>query len=211
MFDLEKSIAEWREQMLAAGIKTPVPLEELESHLREEVERKVKSGLSAQQAFAVAARQMGKADLLNNEFKKETIEERDWKLNQIIVAGCMGLVTSVIAVALSKNGGITAAQRISGLTALAVFNLLMVGGRLSYRLFPVISNHRTRNAVFVSGGALVAIWLTIFFNVVLLRFNYSVSQLVLAALWGMTMPAGMLGGLIAGIETAARKNSASGR
>ena len=34
MFDLEKSITRWREQMLAAGIKTPSPLEELENHLR---------------------------------------------------------------------------------------------------------------------------------------------------------------------------------
>jgi len=37
MFNLEPSIAEWRRQMLAAGVKTPVPLEELESHLRDEL------------------------------------------------------------------------------------------------------------------------------------------------------------------------------
>ena len=42
MFDLEKSIAEWRKQMLSAGIKTPVPLEELEIHLREEIEQQIK-------------------------------------------------------------------------------------------------------------------------------------------------------------------------
>ena len=45
MPDLEKSIAEWRRQMLAAGIKTPVPLEELEIHLREEIEQQMKSGI----------------------------------------------------------------------------------------------------------------------------------------------------------------------
>jgi len=39
MFELEKSIADWRRQMLAAGIKSPLPLEELEIHLREEIER----------------------------------------------------------------------------------------------------------------------------------------------------------------------------
>ena len=39
MFDLEQSITNWRKQMLAAGIKSPVPLEELEIHLREEIER----------------------------------------------------------------------------------------------------------------------------------------------------------------------------
>ena len=37
MFNLEQSIADWRRQMLAAGIKMPVPLEELESHLREDI------------------------------------------------------------------------------------------------------------------------------------------------------------------------------
>ena len=51
MFDLEQSIAEWRQQMLAAGIKTPVPLEELEIHLREEIERQMKSGLNEQTGF----------------------------------------------------------------------------------------------------------------------------------------------------------------
>ena len=39
MFDLEQSISEWRRQMLAARIPTPVPLEELEIHLREEIRR----------------------------------------------------------------------------------------------------------------------------------------------------------------------------
>ena len=35
MFNLEEKISEWRKQMLAAGIRSPVPLEELEIHLRE--------------------------------------------------------------------------------------------------------------------------------------------------------------------------------
>jgi len=70
MFDLEQSIAEWRRQMLAAGIKMPVPLEELESHLREEVERRMKLGMNEQQAFKMTASQIGPADVLNKEFKK---------------------------------------------------------------------------------------------------------------------------------------------
>jgi MFS family permease len=70
MFDLEKSIAEWRRQMLAAGIKTPVPLEELESHLREEVERRMKLGTSEQQAFEVTVLRVGQACVLRSEFKK---------------------------------------------------------------------------------------------------------------------------------------------
>jgi hypothetical protein len=78
MFDLEKSIADWRRQMLAAGIKTPVPLEELENHLRDEFEEWKRSGLTEQTAFETCIRQMGGAGILNAEFAKvkETIHER---------------------------------------------------------------------------------------------------------------------------------------
>jgi hypothetical protein len=47
MFNLEQSIADWRRQMLAAVVKTPVPPEELESHLRDDVEDQMRSGVSA--------------------------------------------------------------------------------------------------------------------------------------------------------------------
>lgn len=54
--------------MLAAGIKSPAPLEELESHLREEIERQLKTGISGQQAFESAVLQIGRAEVLKNEF-----------------------------------------------------------------------------------------------------------------------------------------------
>jgi hypothetical protein len=53
MFDLEQSILEWRKQMLAAGIKTPVPLEELESHLREDIAQQMKSGTNPNKLFRI--------------------------------------------------------------------------------------------------------------------------------------------------------------
>jgi hypothetical protein len=70
MFNLEQAIAEWRRQMLAAGLKTPVPLEELESHLREDVERQMQSGLDAQRAFENSIQRIGPAQRLKTEFKK---------------------------------------------------------------------------------------------------------------------------------------------
>lgn len=70
MFNLEQSITEWRQKMLAAGISTPVPLEELENHLREEVERQIKSGLSEPDAFNSAVQQIGRARTLKDEFAK---------------------------------------------------------------------------------------------------------------------------------------------
>ena len=56
--------------MLAAGIKTPVPLEELEVHLREDIMQRMKSGLDAPQAFDAAVRQIGTARALGTEYRK---------------------------------------------------------------------------------------------------------------------------------------------
>lgn len=70
MFHLEQSIANWREQMLAAGIQAPVPLDELEIHLREEIEQQTKSGLAKEEAFKTAVLEVGQGGLLKAEFAK---------------------------------------------------------------------------------------------------------------------------------------------
>ena len=40
MFDLERAVSEWRKRMMAAGIESPAPLQELELHLRDEIEHR---------------------------------------------------------------------------------------------------------------------------------------------------------------------------
>jgi len=70
MFELESSIAEWREQMLAAGI-TSTALDELESHLREEIAHQTRSGSNPPEAFREAVEKIGSANILNCEFKKD--------------------------------------------------------------------------------------------------------------------------------------------
>jgi hypothetical protein len=76
MFNLNERIAEWRRQMLAAGIATPVPLNELESHLLDDVEQRMRSGLSAQQAFEAAVQGIGQAAVLECEFDKVGVTKR---------------------------------------------------------------------------------------------------------------------------------------
>jgi len=70
MFDLEQAIVEWRRQMLAAGIQTPVPLEELESHLREDIETLRSSGVPELQAFPLAVSRLGTPGSMQTEFNK---------------------------------------------------------------------------------------------------------------------------------------------
>jgi hypothetical protein len=92
MSDLEQSIANWCKQMLAAGIKSPVPLEELEIHLREEIERQIKSGKNEQYAFENAIKKMGHPKNLKTEFTKIPAV---WRiLAALWFAGCLlSLVT----------------------------------------------------------------------------------------------------------------------
>jgi len=70
MFNLEQSISEWRGQMLSAGVKNPDIVDELESHLREDLARRVQSGESEEQAFEAAVQGVGQASLLKHEFAK---------------------------------------------------------------------------------------------------------------------------------------------
>jgi hypothetical protein len=51
MFDLERAISEWRRQLAGGGIGSPDVLDELESHLREDVQQQVRLGHSPEQAF----------------------------------------------------------------------------------------------------------------------------------------------------------------
>ena len=90
MFDLEKSIAKWRGQMLAAGIQTPVPLEELEIHLREEIDQLTRSGFNGPQAFEISIQRVGQSGVLGGEFQK--IERISMKRTfKIITAFLLGV------------------------------------------------------------------------------------------------------------------------
>lgn len=94
MFDLEQSIAEWRRQMLAAGIKTPAPLEELESHLREEIERQMRLGADKRQAFESAGGHIGEVKALDTEFKKVNAAAKGKQVirTSVILAALFGTV-----------------------------------------------------------------------------------------------------------------------
>ena len=70
MFDLEQSIVKWRQQMSANGIKSSEALNELESHLAEDIEQQIRSGLSAQQAFETSVQRIGTSHVLKTEFRK---------------------------------------------------------------------------------------------------------------------------------------------
>jgi hypothetical protein len=70
MFHLDSAIDEWRRQMGADGLRAGALLDELESHVREDVERQMQSGIKIEQAFGAAVSHLGEPGLLREEFSK---------------------------------------------------------------------------------------------------------------------------------------------
>jgi hypothetical protein len=70
MFELERAISDWRREMQCRGIKGAEALDELESHLRDDLEEQVRSGMQIQQAFDAVRGRIGQSDSLGLEFKK---------------------------------------------------------------------------------------------------------------------------------------------
>jgi hypothetical protein len=76
MFDLEESIAAWREEMSRADVKRPEVLDELEGHLREDVEEQKRVGTNEGAAFERAVERIGRGELLKIEFTKAEAAEQ---------------------------------------------------------------------------------------------------------------------------------------
>ncbi len=68
MFNLEQAIADWRRQLADAGIKSANVLDELEDHLRDDIEQQTRSGADPQKAFDSAVLRIGQARALRDEF-----------------------------------------------------------------------------------------------------------------------------------------------
>lgn len=211
MFNLDNAISEWRQQMLAVGIKTPGVLDELESHLRDEIEQQTKSGLSEGEAFRSAVQKIGQAHVLQNEFKhnERTKEAREWKLKETaLVAGTslFSLVMgSCVVFGMGTCAELTAGQEMSALAALTTMILFVYGGRLSQGIIPAIHARRNRDVVFRSTGVLLMFWWIAFFYLILPHQHLTMAQLVVTIFWALVTPAGAWLGLFWGIETAARK------
>jgi hypothetical protein len=70
MFDLNQQIAQWRQSLGQSESLVRSDLDELESHLRDQIEHLSASGLSAEEAFLVAQHRIGDAKNLPGEFAK---------------------------------------------------------------------------------------------------------------------------------------------
>ena len=99
---LEGQIAEWRAYLRRRRAIFSPDVEELESHLRDQVKALADAGLAPDEAFLVAVKRMGSLDALSREFAREH-SDRLWK--QLVLVngetgepGRSGFVETAVAV-----------------------------------------------------------------------------------------------------------------
>jgi hypothetical protein len=85
MFDLEQHIREWRQAQAAALGGRAEAIDELESHLREEMNRLVQSGLAMEKAWDTALTRLGAPGQLAIEFGKLPTRPFDWLPARVIL------------------------------------------------------------------------------------------------------------------------------
>jgi hypothetical protein len=218
MFNLERAIAKWRQRMAVSGIKDTAVLDELESHLWEDIDRQVKAGLNEEKAARAAMQRMGRSDLLRAEFAKVggAKAARAGKVLGI-ACGLAALPLSVLAVPTfltvpELSGG----QRFIASTAVLLTFLSIASWRFSHRFLPAIGNRKIRLTTSVACGITGLISLYIFGallpTVIVPRF-FSASNtgelrpvfaMGITMLWVMAVTA-VLGAIAYGLEGAARR------
>ncbi len=101
---LEERIAEWRTSFSRRQAVRAADIDELEDHLRSQLDALKKAGLDPDEAFLVAVKRLGNLDSVSSEFARE-YSERLWKQLMVAPAGGdsapAGRSDGVVAVALA--------------------------------------------------------------------------------------------------------------
>jgi hypothetical protein len=100
MHNLEKSITEWRKTMMAAPAVSHETLDELENHLRENVEQLVRSGMTEPDAFEHAVAQLGGARMIGSEFRK--LDQSTWLPVKLVIGFGLMLAVAMMIFAIAQ-------------------------------------------------------------------------------------------------------------
>ena len=210
MFNLEQSIAVWRQQMLAAGIQTPVPLEELESHLREDVQELTASGMEPPAALAAAIKKIGLPIPLQAEFTKVDKKSRlteQYVIKVLVYTIWFCFVLPLYLYTFCKYD-MNWVWRSAGIANVILATLAILYCKQINAWFPVIPNRRIRLTIGISTAVCGVAGMVIFMNFILPHFSLTMGQLVVAVLWGLT--AMSIGGAIqAGLEEASKRSAST--
>ncbi len=102
MFDLEKVIEKWRKEFRKNEALEEGYIEEIESHLRDEIDRLLSQGMSREEAFERAVEEIGGVEHIGAEYYKTNTRRLSGKPPWQARLGMSGLVASYFKVAFRK-------------------------------------------------------------------------------------------------------------
>lgn len=188
MFHLELSISDWRKQMVAAGIQSPVTLDELESHLREEIAQQMESGLAEQKAFETATAKIGPGAVLSLEFKKSGVdaELRTKRVGRWFSGLTVAYALVLTILLIRHQPEFSFNERFLGFGAVAaMLASVFVAWRILPGFFPFISSKRVQFGIGLLGGIAGVGWFFVFVFLILPRCRFTEGQLVVAIFWAL--------------------------
>jgi hypothetical protein len=152
MFDLEQQIRDWRQRLMGAGMLARETIDELECHLRDDLEHQLRAGVEAGAAWEIALQRLGCGEVLNAEFAKTQRMAADRRRAPVLK------VCAFFTVLFALMGGwffcaatLSPAQRVMGclMTGVATAYLASLPGLI--RFLPEGPNARKRITVLAAG------------------------------------------------------------
>jgi hypothetical protein len=207
-FKLDEAIANWRNQIAAQGLKSREVLDELESHLREAMERRIRAGEEASKAFELATREIGEASALRKEFAKANTTRS--AVEKLMLAACVVLMAFIVflgAAAVVLCFTSLTDRIVSGAGMVATLMAACFWSR-AVPFLPTITDKRVR--IFLSLSCILAGigFATFYCQVILQRFGQPYDHQIAAAGFWMLLPVAAGLGLGCGLDLAGHKHLA---
>ena len=189
-FDLKKEIALWRQNLWLSGNFNTQELDELESHLHDEIDCEVFASLPDEEKFVLAKHKIGSDKTLSKAYGRKRIlnfTQASWIAQASM---CLFIFLIFSRAALFALGDINLALQINdnlvGMTLL--FSFQIIGGLFSYLLFRRVANiSKEGNQLYRANGiviitTLIVTGLFIFYSKVTFMGFVFKGPLVLSAL-----------------------------
>jgi len=167
MFELDNAIQNWRNNLLGSQALQPSDADELESHLRDEVDSLMLAGLNAEEAFIVSSHRIGDSTTVAQEFAKVNTKEiwRNrvfWMLSGVFSFMVIGSLSSFMSdsskwalswlkINPSVNGFVSSSVQVIVFVG-AVFILVGFLGNLSLK---ILRRYKTFRNILLQGIILV--------------------------------------------------------